>query len=127
MGANPALTARLLAAHEQARLIVEQVAQTQARLQGTKKLLKEGRDQRAVLHESAYARLMARLESLPVVEQAKGILIAQTGCTPEEAFELLRTASQRRNVKLRDIAKKIVEGAAADGRRLPPPRLSPAI
>jgi AmiR/NasT family two-component response regulator len=35
---------------------------------------------------------------MPVIEQAKGILIAQTGCTPEEAFDMLRRASQRSNV-----------------------------
>ena len=30
-----------------------------------------------------------------MIEQAKGILIAQTGCEPDEAFDMLRQASQR--------------------------------
>lgn len=111
------LSERCLAAHHQAVEILEQVAATQERLQETRKLLSEGRDRRAILHDSAYARLAARLETLPIVEQAKGILVAQTGCTPDEAFDLLRAASQRSNVKLRDVARKIVEGCAEDGKR----------
>ena len=114
--AVPALSERCLAARQQAELILEQLAETQARLRDTRRQLREGRDRRAVLHDSAYARLAARLDTLPIVEQAKGILVAQTGCTPDEAFELLRSASQRSNVKLRDVARKIVEGAAAEPR-----------
>ena len=55
--------------------------------------------------------LKKRLESLPVIEQAKGILIAAEGCTPDGAFEMLKRASQRENLKLRDIAARIVEHA----------------
>lgn len=120
MGAEPVvspLSERCLVAHHQAKEIMEQVAETQARLLETRKMLAEGRDRRAVLHDSAYARLVARLETLSVVEQAKGILVAQTGCTADEAFDLLRSASQRSNVKLRDVARKIVEGSTQDGRR----------
>ncbi|MGN6791077.1 MAG: ANTAR domain-containing protein [Streptosporangiaceae bacterium] len=109
------LSERLLAAHEQARLIMQQLDATRARLQTTRQLVREGRQQRAVLHDSAYARLTARLESMPLIEQAKGILAAQTGCHPDEAFNLLRTASQRSNVKVRDLAAEIVRNAA-DGR-----------
>ena len=97
-------------------MILEQLALTQARLQDTRKQLREGRDRRAVLHDSAYARLAARLDTLPIVEQAKGVLVAQTGCSPDQAFELLRSASKRSNVKLRDVALKIVKGASADAR-----------
>ena len=43
----------------------------------------------------------ARLDTMPVIEQAKGILMAQRGCGPEEAFDLLRQASQRFNVPVR--------------------------
>ena len=72
-----------------------------------------GRTTRQALHESAFARLQARLDTLPVIEQAKGIVMAQTGCTAEEAFDLLRQASQRRNVKIRDLASEIVGRTAA--------------
>lgn len=43
------------------------------------------------------------------IEQAKGILMAQSpGISADDAFEMLRRASQRENVKLRDIAKRLV-------------------
>lgn len=56
--------------------------------------------------------------SRPVIERAKGILMAQRGCTAEEAFALLRAASQRDNVKLREVAERLV--AASTGHH--PPR-----
>jgi hypothetical protein len=65
---------------------------------------------REVLRESTAARLQARLETMPVIEQAKGIIMEQNGCTAEEAFDLLRKASQRGNVPVRDLAARIVGG-----------------
>jgi len=63
--------------------------------------------------EVAHARLLARLESMPVIEQAKGILMAESRCTAEQAFAMLRAASQRSNVKVRDIAEQIVARVSA--------------
>ncbi len=48
------------------------------------------------------------MKSRAVIEQAKGILMAAQGCTPDQAFDLLVKASQRSNRKLRDIAIEIV-------------------
>jgi transcriptional regulator with GAF, ATPase, and Fis domain len=69
------------------------------------------------------AHLNEALVSRGVIEQAKGMLMAGTrGMTADEAFDMLRRASQRENVKLRDIARRIVEhrtlpsGEAADPR-----------
>ena len=45
-----------------------------------------------------------------VIEQAKGKLMASSGATADEAFQMLVSASQRENVKLRDVARRIVEG-----------------
>ena len=50
------------------------------------------------------------MESRAVIEQAKGVLMAQQGIDAEQAFEVLRGASQRYNRKLRDIARGIVDG-----------------
>jgi len=50
---------------------------------------------------------------MPVIEQAKGIVMAQQGCGPEEAFDLLRRASQRSNVKRHVLAEQIVEQIAS--------------
>jgi GAF domain-containing protein len=54
------------------------------------------------------------LESRAVIEQAKGVLLARTGCSLDEAFDLLRVASQNQNRKLRDIAADVVR-TAVDG------------
>jgi GAF domain-containing protein len=50
------------------------------------------------------------MDSRAVIEQAKGVLMAQRHVDAEQAFEILREASQRYNRKLRDIAQGIVEG-----------------
>jgi len=46
-----------------------------------------------------------------VIEQAKGMLMASQGCDEDSAFELLVRASQRENLKLREIAQRIVDNA----------------
>jgi GAF domain-containing protein len=50
------------------------------------------------------------MESRAVIEQAKGVLMAQRGVDADGAFDMLRDASQRYNRKLRDIAAGIVQG-----------------
>ncbi len=57
-------------------------------------------------------RLGEAMQSRATIEQAKGILMATQRCEPDEAFDLLVRASQRENVKLRDIAARIVATAA---------------
>jgi AmiR/NasT family two-component response regulator len=52
--------------------------------------------------------LRKALSTKPVIDQAKGVLMAKHGCTPDEAFEMLTDASQRANVKVREIAARIV-------------------
>ena len=44
-----------------------------------------------------------------VIDQAIGVVMARTGQSPEDAFQTLRDASMRTNVKLRDLAVRIVE------------------
>jgi hypothetical protein len=73
------------------------------------------------LQRSEYARLLARLETMPVIEQAKGIIMAQSRCGEAEAFDMLRRASQRSNVPVRDLAARMVAKAA--GERGSPARL----
>ena len=52
--------------------------------------------------------LQQAMESRAEIEQAKGIIMAATGCTADEAFAQLRAQSQTENIKLRDIAAQIV-------------------
>lgn len=53
------------------------------------------------------SHLRQAMESRDVIGQAKGILMARSAMTADEAFETLRKASQRLNVKLRDLAERI--------------------
>lgn len=55
------------------------------------------------------AGLEQAIRSRAIIEQAKGKIMATTGVTADEAFELLVRASQRENVKLRELARRIVE------------------
>jgi len=54
------------------------------------------------------AQLRSSLASRTVIDQAIGVVMARTHCTQARAFEILRTASQNTNVKLRDLAAEIV-------------------
>ncbi len=71
-------------------------------------------EQSEILPEAAYARLLARLQTMPVIEQAKGILMAESRCSPDDAFTMLRAASQRSNTKVRDLAEEIVGRVSGD-------------
>jgi GAF domain-containing protein len=80
----------------------------------------------AVANADAHAQLgeQARnmglaMQSRAVIEQAKGVLMAQRHVDAEQAFEILRDASQRYNRKLRDIATAIVEGTQPSGKTPP--------
>jgi GAF domain-containing protein len=55
------------------------------------------------------AQLTEALETRSVIGQAMGILMAQSDVTAEAAFDQLRAASQRMNMKLRDLAQAIAE------------------
>ena len=57
----------------------------------------------------------AQRDTLPVIEQAKTILMAQYGCGPDEAFDLLRQASQQFNVRVRVLAARLVHGGQRPG------------
>jgi GAF domain-containing protein len=55
--------------------------------------------------------LQTALQSRSTIDQAIGVLIAQTGVDPDKAFELLRIQSQHTNEKLRAVADDIVARA----------------
>jgi GAF domain-containing protein len=55
------------------------------------------------------SNLTIALESRDIIGQAKGIIIERRRCTTDEAFAILRETSQRRNVKLRDLAQEVIE------------------
>lgn len=59
-------------------------------------------------------QLRSSLTSRAVIYQALGVIMAQERCTQARAFDMLRTASQNRNVKLRDIASAIVTSVSGE-------------
>ena len=69
----------------------------------------------AALHQEN-DQLRSALTSRATIDQAKGILMAEHGCTPEEAFCRLVKMSQDTNVPLRDVAKALVYQASRHGR-----------
>jgi hypothetical protein len=59
-------------------------------------------------------QLHQALSSRDVIGQAKGILMERLRITPEDAFDTLRRASQRLNIKLREIAERLAETGNLD-------------
>ena len=53
-------------------------------------------------------QLRAALASREIIGEAKGIIMERQSCTRDEAFDILRRASQRENRKLRDLAEELV-------------------
>jgi hypothetical protein len=49
------------------------------------------------------------LTTREVIGQAEGILIERERLTPEQAFDVLRKASQNLNLRLRDLARYVVD------------------
>ena len=69
------------------------------------------------LYESAVERadhLHAALESRAVIDQAKGILMERFKVTADQAFQMLARRSMERNVKLRDLAARLVHTGELD-------------
>jgi hypothetical protein len=65
-------------------------------------------DERGTL-QSIGGDLQQVLLSRDVIGQAKGILMERLEITPEDAFDLLRRSSQHLNLKLREVARGLVE------------------
>jgi GAF domain-containing protein len=53
-------------------------------------------------------QLMQAVASREIIGEAKGIIMERQSCTRDEAFDILRRASQRENRKLRDLAEDLV-------------------
>ena len=123
---QPEVYARARDARKQSQVLAEQLRAARRDTAVILQLIRNARDQAEQVHElwltahpdadrlrySAHARLQARLKSMPVIEQAKGIIMAQSGWPEDRAFDALRRASQRENMKLRDLAAKIVAKTA---------------
>lgn len=63
--------------------------------------------------QDARGDLLAALESRTVIGLAGGVIMAQNRCSQEEAFRILRQASNARHIKLRDVAASVIAPMAA--------------
>ena len=111
---------------KQSKLLAGQLQATQRKARESWRLIRDAWDRAELiradrlaartepdqLQYSAYARLQARMASMPVIEQAKGIIMARYGWSENQAFDALRRASQRENIKVRDLAASIVAQTA---------------
>lgn len=65
--------------------------------------------------ETVTAQLEQALQSRATIDQAKGILMARHHCDAEQAFGLLVEASSSANVKLREVAHRLVRETVDGG------------
>ena len=61
------------------------------------------------------------LKTREVIGQAQGILMEREQISAEQAFDILRRASQRMNVKLRDIARDVIDNVPSSEQPEPDP------
>ncbi|WP_405873191.1 ANTAR domain-containing protein [Streptomyces sp. NBC_00005] len=85
----------------------------------------ERAEQLDVLREEV-EQLRRAIVSRPVIDQARGVLMATHACTSDEAWNVLREASQLSNTKLRTVAAAVTAGAETDG-PAPPQELRRAL
>ncbi|PWR05589.1 histidine kinase [Micromonospora acroterricola] len=57
--------------------------------------------------------MQAAMQSRAVIEQAKGIIMAERRCTADQAFAILTRLSQNTNTKVRDVAAALVAGVTS--------------
>ncbi len=60
-------------------------------------------------------QLKEAMKSRAAIEQAKGIIMSQEHCDADQAFQVLVTASQRANRKVRTLAEELVAKTQHDG------------
>jgi anti-anti-sigma regulatory factor len=79
------------------------------------------RAEQLLLLQEEVEQLRHAIASRPVIDQARGILMATQGCTSDEAWHILRETSQLSNTKLRTVAAALTAGARPGGPSLSPP------
>ncbi len=80
--------------------------------------------QRIAEKEQYAADLQAAMASRTIIDQAIGVIMGQQRCPADQAFALLRQASQHRNIKLCDLCAEMLTSiggqSPSDGGNLPP-------
>jgi hypothetical protein len=89
--------------------VVEEVQAVGAFAIVTAELLRAGVE--LALRELEVAQLRRALTSRVWIEQAKGVLVATDGVTPEAAFQQLRAQARSSQRRVADLAREVVQGA----------------
>lgn len=84
------------------------------------------RTQQLDLLRTEVEQLRQAIATRPVIDQARGVLMATHACSSDEAWHVLREASQLSNTKLREVAAVVTAGAEGSG-PLPSPALRRAL
>lgn len=71
------------------------------------------------LAEMTAAQLREALETRDLIGQAKGVIMGRQGVGADEAFDILRRASQRTNRRLRDVAADLIRHYTVPGIKEP--------
>jgi hypothetical protein len=71
------------------------------------------RDETEAEIQTALARVAEHREA---IDEAKGMVMIATGCSSEDAFACLRRYSQAANLKVHDIARRLVEAVSPEHR-----------
>lgn len=78
--------------------------------------------QRQVVEAKTRAdQLQGALNTRVVIEQAKGVLAAKTGVTPDEAFQALRNHARNNRMNVHKLAVRVVEAQSAELTKLGSP------
>lgn len=70
-------------------------------------------------------QMKAAVQSRSVIDQALGVITGQRRCSADEAFGVLRSASQHRNMKLRDLCTELITRVSGGPPKEPEPAFRP--
>lgn len=79
--------------------------------------------QRIAATQEFAEQMRTAMKSRSVIDQALGMIMGRRRCTADEAFGVLRSASQHRNIKLRDLCAELITNIT--GQPPNPPALRP--
>jgi PAS domain S-box-containing protein len=94
-------------------VVGEQLHDEQGRIVGTSGFYIDTTTDEREQQDQMTAQLAVITENRAVIEQAKGVLMAAYGISPERAFEILVWRSQETNLKLRELTLKFMAALSA--------------
>ena len=94
-------------------VVGDELRDEQGRVVGTQGFYIDATSDEREQQDQMTAQLAAIAETRAVIEQAKGVLMAAYGITADRAFDILAWRSQETNLKLRELALKLMAALSA--------------